>query len=296
MTVEQRISKMNISMKLKFFISWLFYPTGINLKDTVKVINFKLFHLFKIFWYILNGNDISSAIKKAKTDFLQNKINVVVKSKDGLLFHIMDGDALEKIQEYREDFVDDHFRPQNNDVVVDIGAHIGIYTLKASRLLSDKGKVFAIEPDPITFLRLKENVQLNKATNVTPINVAIFSENKKVKLYQSKFSSANSIKFEVGTDYVEVDASTLDQIMEKYGHDRVEWIKVDVEGAEKEVLDGASKLLSQNNTLKVILEIHSQDVISDIEKILHKNNFTLTYHRYTDSKISYILAERLILS
>jgi len=70
-----------------------------------------------------------------------------------------------------ENEVKSRFCPKSNDIVIDIGAHIGEYALPAAK---NSGKVVAVEPNPDTFTILKKNIELNKISNVIPINQAIF--------------------------------------------------------------------------------------------------------------------------
>ena len=79
----------------------------------------------------------------------------------------------------REDEIIDHFRPKEKDIVVDIGAHIGRYTIISSKRIGSHGKVVAIEADPANFEMLNRNVNLNKLTNVTSLNYAVYSESNK---------------------------------------------------------------------------------------------------------------------
>ena len=97
----------------------------------------------------------------------------------------------------REDEIIDHFRPKEKDIVVDIGAHIGRYTIISSKRIGPNGKVVAIEADPANFEMLNRNVNLNKLTNVTSLNYAVYSNQTKLKLYlpgkQSGFTIYNTI-------------------------------------------------------------------------------------------------------
>ncbi|HEX6028665.1 MAG TPA: FkbM family methyltransferase, partial [Nitrososphaeraceae archaeon] len=75
-----------------------------------------------------------------------------------------------------EDVIIEYFRPKEEDVVVDIGAHIGRYTIIASKRVGANGKVVAIEADPSNFELLNRNIKLNQLTNVIPLNYAAFSK------------------------------------------------------------------------------------------------------------------------
>lgn len=139
-------------------------------------------------------------------------------------------------------------------VVADIGAHIGEYALVASRAVGDSGTVFAFEPGDGVYPFLEENVGLNSADNVTPFKVAVSDTD-------------GEISFNLGVDpghsrlvvgdhgatgleskgIVHVPTATLDSIEQE--HDvQFDLVKIDVEGAELDVLKGAKTVLSRPGT------------------------------------------------
>ena len=166
----------------------------------------------------------------------------------------------------REDEIIDYFRPKEKDIVVDIGAHIGRYTIISSKRIGPNGKVVAIEADPANFEMLNRNVNLNKLTNVTSLNYAVYSNQKKLKLYlpgkQSGFTIYNTIMVNRGKHqgkFIEVNGNTLDNLLEQNEINlaNINWIKIDVEGAEFEVLKGAQDVLSKSNDIAILIEIHN---------------------------------------
>ena len=177
-----------------------------------------------------------------------------------------------------EEHLAQRFTPREGDTVIDIGAHIGRYTITSSKQVGSTGKVVAIEADPDNFQLLKRNIALNKLTNVLPLNYAVFSTRTIMKLYeQSASAKYNSIMLTRARtmNYVEVNADTLDSILEQNTINQVNWIKIDVEGAEFEVLKGSTKTLSSND-ISLLVEIHNIDDPSHYDNIL---NF-LKYHNY----------------
>ena len=170
------------------------------------------------------------------------------------------------------------FTPREGDTVIDIGAHIGRYTITSSKQVGSTGKVVAIEADPDNFQLLKRNIALNNLTNVLPLNYAVFSTRTRMKLYeQSASAKYNSIMLTRARtmNYVEVNADTLDSILEQNRINQVNWIKIDVEGAEFEVLKGSTKTLSGND-ISLLVEIHNIDDPSHYDNILD----FLKYHNY----------------
>jgi FkbM family methyltransferase len=178
-----------------------------------------------------------------------------------------------------EDHILARFAPKEGDTVIDIGAHIGRYTITSSKQVGDSGQVVAIEADPGNFQLLKRNIALNGLRNVLPLNYAVFSTRTRMKLYEqsasAKYNSVMLTRAAKTKNYVEVDADTLDSILQLNEVNKVNWIKIDVEGAEFEVLKGSAKTLSQEN-LSLFIEIHN------IEDPRHYDNIVdfLKYHNY----------------
>src|SRR5919108_1237107 len=135
------------------------------------------------------------------------------------------------------------FRPKQKDNFVDVGAHIGRYSIMAAKRVGSSGRVIAIEAHPDTFELLKRNIKLNGLHNVTTINSVVTSQEGRVRLYlpgqDSGFTVYNTImvnRAKPTENFLEVEANTLDNIVESTNITEVNWIKIDVEGAELEVL------------------------------------------------------------
>jgi FkbM family methyltransferase len=188
------------------------------------------------------------------------------------------------------------FDPKEGDTVIDIGAHIGRYTITSSKQVGDSGKVVAIEADPDNFQLLKRNIALNNLTNVLPLNYAVFSTRTRIKLYQqsasAKYNSLMLTRATKSEKYVEVEADTLDSILELNAVNQVNWIKIDVEGAEFEVLKGSTKTLSNEN-VSLFIEIHNIEDprhYDNVVDFLKYHNYEITFEqRYEDSGESHVI-------
>src|ERR671919_2099235 len=84
-----------------------------------------------------------------------------------------------------EDDIIERFSPKQGDIVVDIGAAFGLYTIISSKRVGAQGKVVAIEAHPSNFEMLNRNIKLNQLTNVIPLNYAAYSKETKLKLYNN---------------------------------------------------------------------------------------------------------------
>jgi FkbM family methyltransferase len=196
----------------------------------------------------------------------------------------------------REQDILEHFNPKKNDTVVDIGAHLGRYALISSHLVGKEGKVITIEANPLVFEKLKKNLELNKVTNTICLNYAVYSEKTKIKLFVRKEESTNteySLRNTVMIDrgklmakgsndaerVLEVNADTLDNLLDlnDIKQESVNWIKIDVEGAELEVLKGATGVLSKSKDISLLIEIHNlgdgQTLYQPIMDLLNNYNF-----------------------
>ncbi|HEX6253144.1 MAG TPA: FkbM family methyltransferase, partial [Nitrososphaera sp.] len=188
------------------------------------------------------------------------------------------------------------FTPKEGDTVIDIGAHIGRYTITSSKQVGNTGKVVAIEADPDNFQLLKRNIALNNLTNVLPLNYAVFSTRTRMKLYEqsasAKYNSLMLARAAKTKNYVEVEADTLDSILKLNRVNQVNWIKIDVEGAEFEVLKGSTKTLSSDN-VSLFIEIHNIDDPSHYDNIvdfLKYRNYEITFEqRYDGSGESHVI-------
>lgn len=172
------------------------------------------------------------------------------------------------------------------DIVLDIGANIGLYSLIAG---CKNKQVYAFEPVPTIYQKLKENIKINNFKNIVPLNEAITEENKKVKLYIPKTTraiptEASLIKsYEGETDEITVLGRTLDKFVDEYNINKVDFIKMDTEATEDKVLKGAQTLILRDKPL-ILCEV----LPNKIEKEL--NNF----FKNTDYKYYMISEEGLI--
>jgi FkbM family methyltransferase len=188
------------------------------------------------------------------------------------------------------------FTPKAGDTVIDIGAHIGRYTITSSKQVGKSGKVVAIEADPDNFQLLKRNIALNNLTNVLPLNYAVFSTRTRMKLYEqsasAKYNSLMLARAAESKNYVEVNADTLDNILKQSGVNQVNWIKIDVEGAEFEVLKGSTEMLSGEN-VSLFVEIHNIEDPRHYDKVvdfLKYYNYEITFEqRYEGSGESHVI-------
>jgi FkbM family methyltransferase len=215
------------------------------------------------------------------------------------------------IMSRHEDEIIEHFSPKQGDIVVDVGAHIGRYTIIASKRVGANGKVIAIEAHPGNYEMLNRNIKLNGLTNVTTLNYAVYSKESKIKLYVpdeefgytmhhsimfSYLSPKYSLKGKENEKFIEVNANTLDNLLQKNGISReVNWIKIDVEGAEFEVLKGATEILSNSKDICLLIEVHNPYDTNHYKQIidfLKHYNFKIQFEKIYDNAERHIIARK----
>jgi FkbM family methyltransferase len=142
--------------------------------------------------------------------------------------------------------------------VLDIGAHHGFYTLMASHLVGNTGKVISFEPSPREMERLQKHLEINKCTNVEVISFALGSSEGQAELHvcPSRDAGLNSLRqpsVDIAIQKITVRLATLDTVIEEKHLDTIDFIKIDVEGGELEVFKGAKRLLSRTSKRPLIL-------------------------------------------
>ncbi len=147
---------------------------------------------------------------------------------------------------------------KNADVVLDIGSNFGYYSLLASEQINSSGKIYAFEPDPSNYELLCKNLHINNIKSIIPVKKAISNVNGKSRLFIEKANlGGHSLAEQNISDQkktIEVSTITLDEFFYNHiEHPQVDFIKMDVQGAEGLVLSGGKKLL-KNNKLKIMME------------------------------------------
>jgi len=176
-----------------------------------------------------------------------------------------------------------YLKPEKGDVVIDAGAHYGFYTIRASRMVGEKGMVLAFEPHPKNYNRLIMNLRLNKVTNVKAFNAALGDRDGITKLYEGPTPGTHSIIFKAGNP-INVKISRLDTVVNELGLEKLDLIKIDAEGAELKILKGALNTIRKYGPRLTIAAYHMPDEAERIAKWLKKNS--LPYNiRITDGKM-----------
>lgn len=234
-----------------------------------KIFDF-VYLVFKMSLKIILGNN------------LKNKVLGIIKTeKITSLAHLPDGNKiLFRIEDrgiIREFFgmnVYDEIKTPKKGIILDIGGHIGLFSITFSKKIGKEGKIYAFEPFRDSYNLFKKNLIINDFRGVKLYNNAISEKKGKMRLYLHKYSAANSLNAE-SDNYVIIESETLINFVKREKIKRIELIKLDVEGAEYEIIKNSKEVLK--NTDAIILELHpdilSKKQINEVEMILKKLKF-----------------------
>jgi FkbM family methyltransferase len=150
---------------------------------------------------------------------------------------------------------------KKGDMVLDIGANIGYYTLIFAELVGENGKVFAFEPDPDNFALLNKNVQINNYHNVVLIKKGVSDKNGMAKLYLSEKNKGDHRIYDLfdGRKFVEIETIQLDDYFRDY-KEKIDFIKVDIQGAEVSAFHGMRNILEKNQNVKILTEFWPEGI------------------------------------
>ena len=173
-----------------------------------------------------------------------------------------------------EDYKIKKFEIRSNDVIVDIGAHIGIFTIYASQFCNN-GKIYSFEPVKENYDLLLNNIELNRLEQVKPFNLAVSNTNNDVTIYINDDKAAHSV-FPSSKSSVNVKSITLQNIFEENNISHCNFLKLDCEGAEYEILCNLpTKYFKKID--KIVMECHFVDkkpeLIDGLKQILTKQGF-----------------------
>ena len=180
-------------------------------------------------------------------------------------------------------------------VVVDIGAHIGIFAVVCASLCPDS-RIYAYEPERANFALLEENAQLNAGQRIFPLNKAVAGERDTLKLFVSDRNSGAHTTLGTVGDYQEVACVSLGDVMADLPEKRVDLLKLDCEGREYDIL---TKLDDDDlgRIDRILMETHHTENTRDHDwdglcKRLRKNGFIVNVYdtSYLDDGTTHLVS------
>jgi FkbM family methyltransferase len=178
------------------------------------------------------------------------------------------------------------------DVVYDIGANIGLFTVIFAKAIGAKGRIIAFEPEEKAHRRLTENIQQNELATVEPFQFALGNQAGSLTL-SADSEAASGVHSAVRATAVALDSTTQvvdvmtgDDFIAKYGAPLPNLIKLDVEGMEYDVLSGFSQALRSPICRLVVCEVHfsilesrgEPEAPAAIERLLRDSGFHVEWH------------------
>ncbi len=152
----------------------------------------------------------------------------------------------------------DEYRPKRGWIILDAGAYLGLYTLRAASLTSPTGVVVAVEPHPRSRRILEKNVELNELWGIVHIDPrAVACESRYTKLYEACYPGNNSLlpeyveKLSEKCGVVPVRTATLEEIVEDHGLREIHLLKLDIEGYEEKLLR-----CMRITPMRIVVEVH----------------------------------------
>jgi FkbM family methyltransferase len=191
-----------------------------------------------------------------------------------VVYAVRDFEGLQILNPDFEPFMLAWFQPRKHDVFVDIGSHVGKYAIATAKVVGEEGLVVAVEPHPETFKALQVNMKLNHLKNVVALNLAAWNRSCWLKFKSGASSSEFSVDRTCYNNSLDVQAKRMDElIINDLKLWRVDWIKIDVERAEVEVLQGLEETLSRFEP-KLIVEVWSKNM-EMVKALLKRHGFSM---------------------
>jgi FkbM family methyltransferase len=169
-------------------------------------------------------------------------------------------------------------RVNPGDVVVDIGANIGTFSVYAA-MVCGASRVLSFEPFPENYKLLSKNVGANQLGMVTCVNQAVAGKpGRRTFGLHSEDAGSHSLVATPSADTIEVECCTFEDIFERFGIDRIDYLKMDCEGAEYEILEHASRARLQQ-IKQISMEYHHVPnyKIEDVASLLQGLGFKVRF-------------------
>ena len=166
------------------------------------------------------------------------------------------------------------------DVVVDVGAHVGLVARPLARIVTCTGQVYAFEPDPSLFALLQRNVSALSQVSVSPLAIADRSQSAHFHLHPTSGMSNSLVNAWEGSSSLQVECISIDEWAVQQNIRSIRLVKVDVEGAESLVIRGMDSIIRTNPGMSVVLEfcpanLGSKESEEELLKLIRDHQMTM---------------------
>lgn len=182
------------------------------------------------------------------------------------------------------------YKVKNEDIVIDAGANCGHLSVFFSKLVGQNGKVFAFEPDKFNIERIHKNISLNEdlTNNIIIQDLLLWNKNELIDFYEAGTVGSSAVWMPDAEHCVKKQAVTIDNWVKSSAIAKLDFIKMDIEGAEIEALDGCVETIK---TLKPNFAIASYHIVNDektyvkVEEFFKKMNYPHKTVRFRGNEI-----------
>lgn len=157
------------------------------------------------------------------------------------------------------------------ETVFDVGAHVGYYTIVASIEVGESGSVFAFEPRPLNYCYLARHVRINDVGNVRLSQVGVASKSGRLRFNTRTGTGTGHISAD---GPLEIDVISIDDELKQGRLPRPDFIKIDVEGGETEVLQGCEQTVSEHRP-KFLVATHDQQQHEFVMGFLKRHGYRI---------------------
>ncbi len=172
------------------------------------------------------------------------------------------------------------------DIFYDIGANVGFFTIVAAKIVGSTGKVYAFEPEAVNAATVRRNAQINNYAHVTVVEKAVSRTTGVEKLWLTENCGGHTLA-SVGTvsdakNSITVDTVSIDDLIDKKLIEPPTFVKIDVEGAEIDVLNGMSQTIKEYQPM-IIYEVDDREKEGllnkhkEIDNFLHSQGYEIKY-------------------
>ncbi len=188
-------------------------------------------------------------------------------------FYTIESSTHSAIPSVIEEMKNCYLLPKKDDVVIDVGANYGFYSLLSSRLIGDGGLILALEPESTNYAVLVANLMVNNIKNTKALKIGLSdNENNEICLYLSSHPGQHSLVFQRTSDFEFIAVRTLDNLIEELDVKKVNLIKIDAEGAEIPILKGALKTITRYKPALTIASYHYLNEAIEVRDFIKNNS------------------------
>ena len=151
---------------------------------------------------------------------------------------------------------------KKGDIVFEVGAYIGYHAMRLSEFVGDTGKVIAIEAVPANFDIMKKNIELNNIKNITLLDMAIWNSKGVISMNTDEHQKNSAVGGVVSSkNKIKLPCNTIDNICKDLNISKVDFVRIQINGAELQALQGMEKTIKQKPKLLVAVPYMNKDKV-----------------------------------